>query len=55
MHTHAITIVSNFFGQQLKLIHTARGELLCAAVKVAMAGHLLTLSRLARGLVGEGT
>ena len=55
MHTHANKIVRNFFHQQLSLIHAARHELFCAAVGVVMAGHVLTLSRLARALVGQGT
>jgi hypothetical protein len=55
MHTHASKIVRNFFRQQLNLIHAARHEVFCAAVGVVMAGHVLTLSRLARALIGQGT
>src|SRR5215210_6364478 len=55
MHTHANEIVRNFFHQQLTLVHAARHELFCAVVGVVMAGHVLTLSRLARALVGQGT
>lgn len=54
MHTHASTIVGEFFRQQLALVHRARREVLCAAVKVVMAGHMLTLSRLARAVVDQG-
>lgn len=55
MHTHVSAIVGKFFRQQLPLIHAARREVFCAAVTVAMAGHCLTLSRLARALIGQGT
>ena len=40
---------------QLSLSHAARRELLCAAVSAVMGGHLLSLSRLARGLIGQST
>ena len=55
MHTHAKKIVREFVHQHLNLIHAARRELLCAAVNAVMGGHLLSLSRLARGLMGQGT
>ena len=55
MHTHARTIVQNFVHNHLSLIHAARRELLCAAVSAVMGGHLLSLSRLARGLMGQST
>jgi len=55
MHTHAWNIVEKFVWQHLVMMHTARRALLCAAVSAVMAGHLLSLSRLARGLMGEGT
>jgi hypothetical protein len=55
MHTHAQTIVQGFIQKQLSLIHAARRELLCAAVSAAMGGHFLSLSRLARALMGEST
>lgn len=55
MHTHARTIVQGFVQKQLGLIHAARRELLCAAVNAVMVGHLLSLSRLARGLMGQST
>jgi hypothetical protein len=55
MHTHAIKIVQGFVHKQLSLIHAARRELLCAAVSAVMGGHLLSLSRLARGLMGQST
>jgi hypothetical protein len=55
MHTHARRIVQGFIEKQLGLIHAARRELLCAAVSAAMGGHFLSLSRLARALMGEST
>ena len=55
MHTHAKKIVREFVHKHLNLIHAARRELLCAAVNAVMGGHLLSLSRLARGLIGQGT
>jgi hypothetical protein len=55
MHTHAQKIVQGFFHQQLSLIHAARRELLCAAVCAVMSGHWLSLTRLARALIGQGT
>ena len=55
MHTHARKIVQDFVHRQLSLIHAARRELLCAAVSAVMGGHLLSLSRLARALMGEST
>src|SRR5450759_2438503 len=53
MHTHAKKIVQNFVHKHLNLIHAARRELFCAAVSAVMSGHLLSLSRLARGLMGQ--
>ena len=55
MHTHARKIVQGFVHRQLSLIHAARRELLCAAVSAVMGGHLLSLSRLARALMGQST
>ena len=55
MHTHARKIVQRFVHGQMSLIHAARRELLCAAVSAVMSGHLLSLSRLARGLMGQST
>ena len=55
MHTHAKNIVCEFVQRNLSLMHAARRELLCAVVGAVMAGHLLSLSRLARGLMGQGT
>jgi hypothetical protein len=55
MHTHARRIVQGFVQKQLSLIHAARRESLCAAVSAVMGGHLLSLSRLARGLMGQST
>ena len=55
MHTHARNIVQGFVHRQLSLIHAARRELLCAAVSAVMGGHLLSLSRLARALMGQST
>ena len=53
MHTHATKIVQNFVHKHLSLIHAARRQLLCAAVCAVMGGHLLSLSRLARALMGQ--
>jgi len=55
MHTHARRIVQGFVHRQLGLIHAARRELLCQAVSAVMGGHLLSLSRLARAVMGQGT
>ena len=55
MHTHARDIVREFVHRQLWQIHAARCELWCAAVSAVMAGHWLSLSRIARGLMGQGT
>ena len=55
MHTHARKIVQGFVHKHLNLIHGARRELYCAAVSAVMGGHLLSLSRLARALLGQGT
>lgn len=55
MHTHATKIVQGFVHRQLSLIHAARRELWCAAVSAVMGGHLLSLSRLARALMGHST
>ena len=55
MHTRAKKIVQNFVHKHLSLIHAARRELLCAAVCAVMSGHLLSLSRLARALMGQST
>lgn len=55
MHTHALKIVQRFVHKQLNLIHAARRELLCQVVSAVMGGHLLSLSRLARAVMGEST
>lgn len=55
MHTHARRIVQGFIQKQLKSIHSARLPLLCEAVSAVMGGGLLSMSRLARSLMGEGT
>lgn len=54
MHTHASKIVQAFIRDQLKLIHAARRGLWCAAVVSVMSGQWLSLSRLARGIMGAG-
>ena len=53
MHTHARKIVQRFVHKHLSLIHAARRELFCVAVCAVMGGHLLSLSRLARALMGQ--
>jgi hypothetical protein len=55
MHTHARSIVQGFIQKQLRAIHTARRPLLCEAVSAVMGGGLLSLSRLARAVMGQGT
>jgi hypothetical protein len=55
MHTHVKKIVEKFVHKHLSLIHAARRDLLCAAVSAVMGGHLLSLSRLARALMGQST
>jgi hypothetical protein len=55
MHTHARRIVQGFIQKQLGSLHAARRTLLCAAVSAVMGGHLLSLTRLARALIGEST
>lgn len=55
MHTHAGRIVQSFVRKQLGLIHSARRESLCQMVGAVMGGHLLSLSRLARAVMGQGT
>jgi len=49
---HAHVIVQRFIETQLLAIHAARRRVLGAAVAALMQGHLLSLSRLARGLGG---
>ena len=55
MHTHAATIVQAFVQRQLSSIHAARRPLWCAAVLAVMGGQWLSLSRLARGMMGAGS
>lgn len=50
MHAHAI--VQRFIETQLLAVHAARRRVLGAAVAALMQGHLLSPSRLARGLGG---
>jgi hypothetical protein len=54
MHTHAAQIVRAFIRDQLNSIHAARRGLWCAAVMSVMSGQWLSLSRLARGIMGAG-
>lgn len=49
---HAHVIVQRFIETQLRAIHASRRRVLGAAVTALMQGHLLSLSRLARGLGG---
>lgn len=51
---HAHVIVQRFIEVQLTRIHAARRRVLAEAVTALMKGHLLSLSRLARGLTGAG-
>ncbi|MCX7892776.1 MAG: hypothetical protein N2544_10490, partial [Burkholderiales bacterium] len=52
MHAHAI--VQRFIETQLGAMHAARRRTLAAAVLAVMGGHALSLTRLARGLLGAG-
>ena len=54
MHTHARRIVQGFIQKQLS-IHAARRRSLFDVVYAVMGGGLLSLSRLARAVMGEGT
>ncbi len=51
---HAHLIVQRFIEAQLGSIHAARRRLLAAAVWAVMGGHALSLTRLARGVIGSG-
>lgn len=55
MHTHASKIVQAFIGSRLNSIHAARRDLWCAAVLAVTSGQWLSLSRLARGIMGTGS
>ena len=55
MHTPASGIVQGFVQKHLSSIHAARRQLWCQAVSAVMGGHWLSLSRLARAVMGEGT
>lgn len=50
---HAESIVARFIEQALAPIHGARRRVLAAVVWAAMCGHVVSLSRLARGMVGR--
>ena len=52
MHAHAQEIVHRFVEVNLTLMHAARRQVLAAAVAAVMGGHFLSLTRLARGLIG---
>ena len=52
-HMHAHNIVHRFIERHLTCIHAARRAVLCAAVGALMQGSFLSLSRLARGVIGE--
>jgi hypothetical protein len=54
MQTHAKRIVGDFVQRHLSLSHVARRKLV-RSVRAIMAGHLLSLSRLARVLTGQST
>jgi len=51
---HAEAIVARFVEQALAPIHGARRRVLAAVVWAAMCGSVVSLSRLARGMVGAG-
>ena len=55
MHTHAAKIVQAFIRSQLNSIHAARRDVWCVAVVAVMSGQWLSLSRLARGIMGAGS
>jgi hypothetical protein len=52
MHAHAQEIVHRFVEVNLTLMHAGRRQVLAAAVAAVMGGHFLSLTRLARGLIG---
>jgi Transposase DDE domain len=54
MHTHASRIVTSFVEKHLGAIHASRHALWSAALQSVMNGYWLSLSRLARGLMGQG-
>lgn len=51
---HAASIVHRFFQAQLCAIHGARRRVLSAVVSAAMGGQCVSLTRLSRGVLGEG-
>ena len=55
MHTHAAGIVQSFVRRHLDSMHASRRQTLCQAVSAVMGGCLLSLSRLARALMDQGT
>jgi hypothetical protein len=55
MHTHAQRIVQAFVTEQLCSIHGARQPSWCKAVLAIIEGQRLSLSRLARSMMGMGT
>ena len=55
MHTHAAGIVQSFVHRYLDAMHASRRQTLQQAVSAVMGGCLLSLSRLARALMDQGT
>lgn len=55
MHTHANRIVTSFVRKHLEAIHASRRDLWSAAVNSVLSGCWLSLSRVAYGLMGQGT
>src|SRR6185295_11295619 len=55
MHTHAAGIVQSFVHRYLSSMHASRRQTLRQVVSAVMGGCLLSLSRLARALMEQGT
>jgi Transposase DDE domain len=51
---HASAIVTGFIQGHLTAIHAARRSVLSAVVAAALSGHCVSLTRLARGVMGGG-
>jgi len=51
---HAHSIVQRFIEAQLGLMHAARRQVMAQAVGAVIAGHFLSLTRIARGLAAPG-
>lgn len=52
---HAKQIVQRFIESQLWAMHGARRRVLIDAIRALIQGHRLSLTRLGRGMLGQGT